>query len=104
MHPHVSRVVSHYQYEGVLQDAPSVFNRQSDMPSLFEGQPRAIWYVLDEDCQDLPLIRAMRGPGNRSWIRPCTRDVLAKLFSHTGLYQARGVVHYAIQGTGQRHH
>ena len=92
MHPEISKVVSQFQYDGALQDAHTVLNRSGGtIPSLFEGQPRAIWYVLDEDCQDLPSIRAERGPGNRSWIRPCTDDVLAKLFAHTGLFQAKGL-------------
>jgi hypothetical protein len=91
MHPQVSRVVSHYQYEGALQDAPSVGNRQAGICPLLDGQPRAIWYVLDEDGHDLPAIRAERGPGNRSWVRPSTRDVLAKLFSDPAVRQAKGL-------------
>lgn len=91
MHPDVSRVVSHFQYEDVLEDDVSVMNRQAHITSLPQGQPRAIWYVLDEDCHDLPSIRAERGPGNKSWVRRGTHDVLAKLFSHTSLYQAQGL-------------
>src|SRR5262249_15354396 len=53
--------------------------------------PRAIWYVLDADGDDLPSIRAERGPGNRSWIRPKTRGVLSKLFSDEGIRNARGL-------------
>ena len=91
MHPHVSRVVSHYQYDGALKDAASVENRKATTPFLLEGQPRAIWYVLDEDCQDISKIRAERGPGNRSWLRPWTREILGKLFSHTEAYRANGL-------------
>jgi AAA domain len=58
MHPDVSRVVSHFQYDGALQDAISVRTRQAVFSSHVHGQPRAIWYVLDEDCQDIASIRA----------------------------------------------
>lgn len=91
MHPHISRVVSHYQYEGALCDAPGVLARQSAIPSLLDSQPRAIWYVLDEDGQELPYIRAERGPGGRSWIRRATGAVLKKLFSDPALRAARGL-------------
>jgi superfamily I DNA/RNA helicase len=91
MHPQVSRVVSHYQYEGALIDAPSVLDRKTDLPSLLTGPPRAVWYVLDEDGQDLPSIRAERGPGGRSWVRPATRHVLAKLFADPDLRKVRGL-------------
>ena len=41
MHPQVSRVVSHYQYESALQDAPNVLNRQASLPPLLTQHPRA---------------------------------------------------------------
>jgi hypothetical protein len=66
MHPQVSRAVSHYQYEGALRDAPGVLARKTALPTLLTSPPRAVWYVLDEDGQDLPSIRAERGPGGRS--------------------------------------
>jgi hypothetical protein len=91
MHPHVSRVVSHYQYEGALCDAPSVLTRQTALPSLLTSHPRAVWYVLDEDCDDLPSIRAERGPGGRSWTRPATREVLKRLFADPDLRTVRGL-------------
>ena len=91
MHPDISRVISCFQYEGVLLDAPGVLNRELNVPPVLNGQPRAIWYVLDEDGQDLPSIRAERGTGNRSWVRPATRDVLEKLFSDPELRQAKGL-------------
>ncbi len=91
MHPDIRQAVSHYQYEGALRDAPGVAARTSALPPLLAGQPRAVWYVLDEDRQDLPSIRADRGPGNRSWVRPATRKVLDKLFSDAGLRDARGL-------------
>jgi hypothetical protein len=91
MHPHVSRVVSHYQYEGALVDAPGVSVRKTDLPALVGDHPRAVWYVLDEDCHDLPSIRAERGPGNKSWLRPATREVLKKLFSDPEVRETRGL-------------
>jgi hypothetical protein len=89
MHPDIRRVVSDYQYEGALADAPTVAARPSALPSL-DGQ-RAVWYVLDEDGQDMPAIRAERGPGNRSWVRPATREVLGKLFALPAIRRARGL-------------
>ncbi|MBC7998752.1 MAG: phosphoenolpyruvate carboxylase, partial [Leptolyngbya sp.] len=47
--------------------------------------------VLDEDCEDLPSIRAERGPGNRSWVRSSTRTILEKLFSDPEIRQAKGL-------------
>src|SRR5207247_9803911 len=91
MHPSVSRVVSEFQYDGQLRDAPAVLRRTYDLPPLLKGQPRAIWYVLDEDTDDLPSIRAERGPGNRSWQRPRTRSVLKKLFSEPLVGKAQGI-------------
>ncbi len=91
MHPQVSRVVSHYQYEGELCDAPSVLARNSAVPALLTNHPRAIWYVLDEDGQDLPSIRAERGLGGRSWIRPATEQILKKLFADTEFRKAHGL-------------
>ena len=91
MHPEVSRVVSAYQYGGQLRDAAEVRERRGEPPGILAGQPRAIWYVLDEDTDDLPSIRAERGPGNRSWVRPRTRAVLKKLFGDGTLGRTRGL-------------
>jgi hypothetical protein len=91
MHPQVSRVISHYQYEGALCDAPGVSARKTALPTLLTSHPRAVWYVLDEDCQDLPSIRAERGPGGRSWIRRATRAVLEKIFAGTELCEVPGL-------------
>jgi hypothetical protein len=91
MHPSISRVVSEFQYDGQLRDASAVLGRTYDLPPLLDGQPRAVWYVLDEDTDDLPSIRAERGPGNRSWLRPRTRSVLKKLFSDPLLAKAQGI-------------
>ncbi len=91
MHPHVSTVVSQYQYEGVLEDGATVHKRSYACPAVLAGQPRSIWYVLDEDGDDYPAIRAERGPGHRSWVRQKTRSVLKKLFSDGSLRAARGL-------------
>jgi hypothetical protein len=91
MHPQISRVISHYQYEGALCDAPGVLGRRVTLPILLTSHPRAVWYVLDEDGQDLPSIRAERGPGGRSWIRSATREVLNKLFADLELRKVRGL-------------
>ncbi|MEI6233686.1 MAG: AAA domain-containing protein [Planctomycetota bacterium] len=91
MHPDISRVVSHYQYDGRLTDAPGLNARPSTLPSHLREQPRAIWYVLDEERTDLPNIRADRGPGNRSWVRPITETILERLFSDEEFKCANGL-------------
>ena len=91
MHPQVSRVVSAYQYENLLVDAPDVVARQFAMPALLDRQPRCIWYVLDDDADKLPSVRAERGPGNRSWVRKITENILAKLSSDPSLREKRGL-------------
>lgn len=92
MHADICSVVSAYQYGGFLTTAPEVHTRAYRLPELLEGQPRAIWYVLDEDCEELPTIRAERGPGNRSWIRVASPKVLDRLFSDATFRAAQGLV------------
>lgn len=91
MHADVCEVVSRFQYDGFLKTAAEVANRQFTLPELLQGQPRAIWYVLDDDTDDLPSIRAERGAGNRSWIRTATSKVLNKLFSDPSFRIANGL-------------
>ena len=91
MHPEVSEVVSDYQYGGELQTADEVKKRAFDVPRLLLRPARAIWYVIDEDKGEFPLIRAERGPCNRSWVRRKSRDVLDKLFSDEGISGSTGL-------------
>lgn len=91
MHSEVCDVISAFQYDGFLTTAPEVSGRKFDLPNLFVDQSRAIWYVLDEDGDDLPSIRADRGPGNRSWVRAATLKVLKKLFADDTLRSANGL-------------
>ena len=91
MHPDISDVVSHYQYGGELQSANELKDRAFAVPRLLLDQPRAIWYVIDEDKGDFPSIRAERGPGNRSWVRQKTRDVLEKLLSDDLVSASKGL-------------
>ncbi len=91
MHADVCEVVSRFQYDGFLKTAAEVASRQHTLPELLKDQPRAIWYVLDEDTDDIPSIRAERGPGNRSWIRTATLKILKKLFSDPTLRTANGL-------------
>ena len=91
MHAEVCEVVSRFQYDGFLTTAADVASRPFTLPELLKHQPRAIWYVLDEDAEDLPSIRAERGAGNRSWIRTATSKVLNKLFSDASLRVANGL-------------
>jgi len=91
MQAEIGRVVSRYQYGGRLRTAESVGVRTATLPSLFRGGPRAIWQVLDEESSDLATIRAERGPGNRSWTRAVTLDVLERLFSDAEVRAAKGL-------------
>ena len=80
MRPSIRKVVSAYQYEGSLTDDPRVVDRADPRGEKFAKLPRCIWYVLDDDTESQSAqIRAGRGPGNRSWIRPRTRAILEKL-------------------------
>ncbi len=90
MNPEISQAISQYQYEGSLKDSLKVLNRWRALPPLINNQRRAIWYVLDEE-DDLPLIRAERGPGKRSWVRPITRKILKKFFSDKELWDTPGI-------------
>ena len=49
MHPDVCEVVSNYQYGGQLETAEKVKQRSFTPPAILREQPRAIWYVLDEE-------------------------------------------------------
>jgi len=91
MHSEVCDVVSKYQYDGFLKTADDVAKRNYVLPDLLKEQPRTIWYVLDDDIDDLPSIRAERGPGNRSWIRTATPKLLKKLFSDPSMRTANGL-------------
>ncbi|QDV10284.1 ATP-dependent RecD-like DNA helicase [Rosistilla oblonga] len=91
MHSDVCDVVSAFQYDGFLTTAPEVDERAFTLPSTLAEQPRAIWYVLDDDTDDIPSIRAGRGPGNRSWVRTATIKVLKKLFADKSLRSANGL-------------
>lgn len=81
MHADVCDVVSNYQYDGVLTTADEISSRACKLPSVLDGQPRTIWYVLDDDTDSLPSLRAESGPGNRSWIRKASFRVLDRLFA-----------------------
>jgi hypothetical protein len=91
MHTELNEVVSRYQYGGELETADLVKHRAFDVPLLLCDQPRAIWYVIDEDKGEFPLIRAERGPCNRSWVRRKTRFVLEKLFSDERISRSQGL-------------
>ncbi len=91
MHADVCAVVSAYQYDDFLTTAPEVNDRAFQLPEFLRQQPRTIWYVLDEEGEELPTIRAERGPGNRSWIRVATPKILARLFSDPELRSCNGL-------------
>jgi hypothetical protein len=81
MHPELRAVVSAYQYAGALTDGEGVGQREAPLSAQLHKVPRASWYVLDEETESLAAVRAERGPGNKSWVRPITTDVLDKLFA-----------------------
>ena len=94
MCPQIRAVVSGYRYEGALRDAAPVLARRFEYDRQLEGQPRVIWYVLDDDLggEGLARIRASRGPGGRSWSRLRTVDILADLLAtHPRLRRGPGM-------------
>ena len=91
MHPEVCKVVSDYQYDGVLKTAQDRTEQTSGLPATIGDFSRAIWYVLDADAKDLASIRAERGYGNKSWIREGTLNVLQKLFSIESIQDCDGL-------------
>jgi superfamily I DNA/RNA helicase len=91
MHPDVCEVVSSFQYNGVLTTAPERAALKSELSSFLADASRVIWYVLDEEDCDLSSTRAGRGPGNKSWVRAVTQNVLLKLFDDDGVRNAHGL-------------
>ncbi len=91
MHPDVCKVVSSYQYNGVLKTEAERANQVSTLSPFLADVSRTIWYVLDEEDCDLAAIRATRGPGNKSWVRRITQSVLQKLFNDPDIRQANGL-------------
>lgn len=101
MHPEVCQVVSEFQYKGALTTAPETIERQTPLPKLLAEGPRAIWYVVDEEGEELASIRAERGPGNRSWVRMVTREVLEKLFHDPSMRDCQGLFISPYRGQAQ---
>ncbi len=91
MHPDVCSVVSSYQYNQVLKTAPDRAAQPSQLAPWLADYSRAIWYVLDAEEADLAEIRAERGPGNRSWIRPITEPLLKKILQNSQVREANGL-------------
>ncbi|XZE21134.1 AAA domain-containing protein [Pirellulaceae bacterium SH449] len=91
MHEDICRIVSSYKYDSQLVTAPEVRDRHYQLPTPLTNETRAVWYVLDEDGADLPSIRAERGPGNRSWIRRATLNILDRFFSHMPFRECHGL-------------
>lgn len=91
MHPDVCKIVSNYQYGGILTTAKETVSRPVNLPTLISKHSRAIWYVLDEEHGDLSSIRAERGPGNKSWVRSITYNVLEKLFNDPMIRNSSGL-------------
>ena len=91
MHPDVCRIVSNFQYNGVLTTAKDRADQQSGLSAFLADTSRVIWYVLDDEDCDLASIRADRGPGNKSWVRGITENILRKLFDDIDVRKAHGL-------------
>ena len=91
MHPDVCKIVSNYQYGGILKTAKETVSRPANLTPLLSNHSRAIWYVLDEEQGDLSSIRAERGPGNKSWIRAVTFSVLEKILNDPAIRNSKGM-------------
>ncbi|MFN8740319.1 MAG: AAA domain-containing protein [Pirellula sp.] len=91
MQDDICKIVSKYKYDSQLVTAPEVGQRQFKLPHPLSIDTRAVWYVLDEEALDMPNIRAERGPGNRSWIRKVSIDVLDHFFSHVEFRESHGL-------------
>ena len=93
MAPEIRAVVSAYSYDGALEDAAGIADRPFDTDALLVDQPRAIWYVLDEESSDGASMRAERGPARRSWQRSRTPALLDRIFnSHPQLRAGPGLL------------
>lgn len=102
MHPDVCRIVSAYQYNGVLKTAADRAEQPSSLSPFLGDVSRTIWYVLDEEHSQLASVRASRGPGNKSWVRKITPAVLEKLFSDPAVRTANGLFISPFRAQAQR--
>lgn len=91
MHHEICQIVSKYKYDSQLFTAPEILQRRTKLPQPLSIDYRAVWYVLDQESTDLARTRAERGPGNRSWIRPLSIDILSHLFSHAEFQESHGL-------------
>ena len=91
MHPDVCKVVSNYQYGGLLTTAQERAEQPSNLPESIASFSRTIWYVLDADAKNLAAIRAERGPSNKSWVRQGTFEVLQKLLAAKDVQKSSGL-------------
>lgn len=107
MHPEIGAAVSAFMYDGMLKHADEVSRRENTEPFLLYAQaknllvdasddesdevpPRAVWYVLDEELKK-SNIRHNRGPGNKSYLRDGSLEILDKLFEHKNFAAAHGL-------------
>ncbi len=91
MHPDVCAAVSAYQYDGFLTTEATTAQRGSTLSPALAAHGRALWWVLDEEDVPLAEVRAQRGPGQRSWVRPLTAALLQRLLRDPALAEARGL-------------
>lgn len=90
MHPVICNMVSKFQYQGGLSTASDRKSKASNLPASLDEFSRAIWYRLDADFGQIESIRAGRGPGNQSWVRNASFEVLEKFLKEPGIRNARG--------------
>ncbi|PZR06563.1 MAG: DEAD/DEAH box helicase [Archangium gephyra] len=83
MHPHIARVVSHFQYDGQLLDGerPQSLAREAPAPKLPDA--RAVWVVLDECTSSARALTHDRPGSGRGYLRRFSAELLVNLASHT---------------------
>lgn len=79
MHPHISRVVSAFQYGGRLDDGPGPRRLGAEPP--LEGFPpeRAIWVVLDECGLGARQVSHARPETGRGYVRRASAELVVAL-------------------------
>lgn len=106
MHPDISGVISGFQYDWRLQDAPAVAGRA--LPPALAGRlsrwPRAAWVVLDEcEGESDVSVAAERATAPRgSWVRRAGLGLFGRLLDrHPELGRAEGLFISPYRGQAQ---
>ncbi|MGV3622604.1 MAG: AAA domain-containing protein [Archangium sp.] len=83
MHPHIARVVSHFQYDGQLLDGERPQSLAREVPQRNLPDARAIWIVLDECTTSARALTHDRPNTGRGYLRRFSAELLINLASHT---------------------